>query len=123
LGFAQEILFKNGALDVFTIPIGMKKCRPGILLTCICKRDTAEKLSQLIFLHTSTIGIRRYDCQRYTLERSEKTVQTAAGPVRIKTSRGYGVTKIKQEYEDIVCIARERNIPFSEALKFAESAE
>jgi len=113
VGFAQEVLFTNGALDVFTTPVGMKKSRPGVLLTCICKKEQAGEMADLILKHTTTIGIREYGCRRHTLVRTERTIQTEFGPVRIKTSTGAGTVKSKPEYEDIVQIARKNGMTFA----------
>ena len=69
LGFALEQFMEQGALDAFTIPIGMKKSRPGILLTVLCREEDREKFVSLIFRHTTTLGIREKLCERYTLQR------------------------------------------------------
>ena len=76
IGYAAQKLFDGGALDVFTTPIGMKKNRPGTLLSCLCKQSDREKILKLIFKHTSTIGVREYTCERYTLDRREETAVT-----------------------------------------------
>ncbi len=107
IGFAFERLIDAGALDVYTTPIGMKKNRPGVLLSCMCRPEQREKMVQLIFKHTTTIGIREYTCNRYTLTRTEHITETQYGPVRVKKATGYGVSKEKLEYEDIARIARE----------------
>lgn len=117
ISFAQARLFEAGALDVFTIPIGMKKSRPGVLFNCICRQEDKEKMVKLIFKHTSTIGIRETVCQRYVLDRSEEVVHTQYGDVRIKKSEGYGVKKIKPEYNDLEKLAIENNIDISD-IKF-----
>ena len=120
LGFAMERLFEAGALDVFTTPIGMKKERPAVMLTVLCKPDQKEKLIQSLFRHTTTLGVRESVCLRYTLRRSFQTVQTEAGPVRLKTSEGYGVRREKPEYEDLAAIARKRDISLAEARAILE---
>lgn len=117
ISFAQARLFEAGALDVFTIPIGMKKSRPGVLFNCICRQEDKDKMVKLIFKHTSTIGIRETVCQRYVLDRSEEVVHTQYGDVRIKKSEGYGVKKIKPEYNDLEKLAVENNIDISD-IKF-----
>lgn len=117
ISFAQARLFEAGALDVFTIPIGMKKSRPGVLFNCICRQDDKDKMVKLIFKHTSTIGIRETVCQRYVLDRSEEVVHTQYGDVRVKKSDGYGVKKIKPEYNDLEKLAIENNIDISD-IKF-----
>jgi len=104
VAFAQQLLLEEGALDVYTVPAGMKKGRPGLIFNCMCKLEMKEKMLSLIFKHTTTIGIREYICRRYTLQREEREVQTEFGPVRVKTSSGFGVTKSKPEYEDVVNI-------------------
>lgn len=114
IGFAIDRLFDAGALDVFTTPIGMKKNRPGILLTCICRENQRDEMLGLIFKHTSTIGVREYITNRYTLDRTIETTHTQFGDVRVKRSTGWGVSKIKAEYDDMEKIARENNISISD---------
>lgn len=110
ISFAVKRLLGAGALDVFTTPIGMKKNRPGILLTCICRENQREEMLGLIFKHTSTIGVREYISNRYTLRRTEETVHTQYGDVRVKRSYGWGVSKSKPEYDDLEKIAQENDI-------------
>lgn len=110
LGFAQERLWEAGALDVTTAPIGMKKNRPGVQLTCLCRLEDREKLVSVLFAHTTTLGVRESLCTRYTLARSQRTVETEHGPVRVKEARGWGVTREKPEYEDVANIAREHGL-------------
>ena len=106
IGFAMEALLAGGALDVFTTPIGMKKSRPGVLLTVLCRPAEQEKMAKLLFRHTTTLGVRVGLCSRFTLRRSEEVTQTPYGPVRRKISQGYGVCREKSEYEDLAAIAR-----------------
>jgi len=120
LSFAQQLLLDNGALDVYTTPIGMKKGRQGLSLTCMCRNDQKEKILALIFKHTSTIGIREYVSRRYTLRKEKSEIQTKFGPVKIKTSRGFGVVKSKPEYEDIAKIASETGKSILEILNEIE---
>ena len=77
LGFAQEELLAAGALDVYTTAIGMKKCRPGVMLTCMCRREQADQMKELLFRHTTTLGIREYVCSRTTLQRTIKEIGRA----------------------------------------------
>lgn len=114
IGFAVSRLFDAGALDVFTTPIGMKKNRPGILLTCICRENQRDEMLGLIFKHTTTIGVREYITNRYTLERTMETTHTQFGDVRVKRSSGWGVSRTKAEYDDMEKIARENNISISD---------
>lgn len=101
IGFAAELLRKQGALDVYTLPIQMKKNRPGIMLCCLCKANDREKFAILMLKHTTTIGVRWHTFKRYTLNREFYTEETPAGPVRMKRSYGYGIEKVKSEFDDI----------------------
>lgn len=101
LGLATEILMAAGALDVYTIPVQMKKNRPGILLTCICELEDREKFTGLFFLHTSTRGVRYQIFERAKLESTFETRSTSYGDIRIKKSTGYGIKKEKPEFEDL----------------------
>lgn len=106
LSFAMEELFTLGALDVYFTSIGMKKSRPGVKLTCMCRERQRKQMLECIFKHTTTLGVREYVCKRYELGRSEKTVRTQNGEVRVKTSSGYGAVREKAEYEDLAALAR-----------------
>lgn len=106
LAFAMEELFSLGALDVYFTDIGMKKSRPGVKLTCMCREKQREQMLECIFKHTTTLGVREYACKRYELGRSEKAVRTLDGEVRVKISSGYGVVREKAEYEDLAALAR-----------------
>lgn len=110
IGFAMEQLLSAGALDVFTTPIGMKKSRPGIMLTILCRPEDKDALLPLIFRHTTTLGVRENRLHRYILDRKTETVQTPYGPVRQKIAFGYGVERKKWEFEDVARLARENNL-------------
>lgn len=84
IGLALERLFEAGALDVFTTPIGMKKNRPAILLTCLCRPQQRDTMLHEIFKHTTTIGVRETLCNRYVLDRTETVQHTQYGDVRVK---------------------------------------
>lgn len=116
IGFALELLLENGALDAFTLPIGMKKSRPGVLITVLCREEKKDAMVGLLLKHTTTLGVREFPCRRYTLSRTTETVDTPYGPVRKKVSSGYGVYKEKFEYEDLARIARVENLSLSELL-------
>lgn len=117
IGFALEALLSEGALDVFTTAIGMKKSRPGTMLTVLCRPEDREKMIRLIFAHTATLGVRETGHRRYTLERSFREDDTPWGPVRVKTAEGWGTKREKAEYEDLARIARERGVTLEEARK------
>ena len=114
ISFAMERLFEGGALDVYTVPIGMKKSRPGVLLRVLTKEQDKEKILGLLFRHTTTIGVRETRMQRYVLDRKMTSVETPYGTVRCKESTGYGVKRTKYEYEDLAAIAREKGISLEE---------
>ena len=106
LGFATEMLFEEGALDVFTISVDMKKNRPGFLLTCLCNEDDKEKLLNAIFKHTTTLGVRENTYNRYTMLREINKIDTPYGEIRVKKSYGHGIKREKLEYDDLAGIAR-----------------
>ena len=120
IGFAMERLFENGAAEVYTVPIGMKKSRPGTLIRVICKEELREEMIALLFRHTTTLGIREAVMQRYVLEREQVVLDTPYGKVQRKDSTGYGVKRYKYEYEDLSRIAREKGIGLKEARKLVE---
>lgn len=120
LSFAMEQLLLAGALEVYTLPAGMKKSRPGVLLCVLCKEDKKDELVRLIFRHTTTIGIRESRTRRYTLERHVESVDTVYGKVRLKRSIGYGVSREKYEYDDLAKIASEHDLAIDEVVKTIE---
>ena len=120
LGFAVERLFEAGALDAYTVPAGMKKSRPGVLLQAICRIQDRQAVTEALFRHTTTLGIRESVSRRYVLERSVQALDTPWGPVRRKESSGYGVSRIKYEYEDLARIAREQKISLEQARRLVE---
>ena len=122
IGFAMDCLFEAGALEVYTIPLGMKKSRPGVMLCVICKEADKDKMVKLVFRHTTTLGIRENRSRRYTLKRNVKTFDSPYGDVRVKYSEGYDVSRKKFEYNDLARIARERGISVDEALKLVEQS-
>jgi uncharacterized protein (DUF111 family) len=111
----MEQLFALGALDVYTVPIGMKKSRPGSLIHVICRESKKEAVIQAIFRYTTTIGIRESKLNRYVLSRRTETTETPYGTVRRKLSSGYGVVRGKYEYDDLSKIAKQRGISLDEA--------
>lgn len=114
LGYAMEALLAAGALDVFYQPVQMKKNRPGVRLSCFCQPSEQARFTKLIFLHTTTRGVRFQSYSRAKLSARFAEVQTPYGIVREKISEGFGVTKRKYEYEDLRRIAAEQNLSLSE---------
>ncbi len=119
-GFAIERLLEEGAYEAFTIPVNMKKSRPGLLIEVICAVEDTEKICGLLFCLTTTIGIRQFEYKRNVLERRIIEKETKEGTVRIKESAGYGIKKSKYEYDDLARIARDKGIGLREAAKLLE---
>ncbi|MBE9210034.1 nickel pincer cofactor biosynthesis protein LarC [Nostoc sp. LEGE 06077] len=124
IGYVFEALFAAGAVDVFTQPIGMKKSRPGILLTVICHLDNLLKCEAILFRETSTLGIRRTTQQRAILQREIQQVETKYGNVRIKVAwqgelQDKFITNVQPEYEDCAELARQHNLPWREIHRLA----
>jgi len=117
IGFACETLRARGALDVFVTPVQMKKSRPGVLLTCICEKERSDEFAKLLLKYTTTFGVRRHDCQRYTLQREMSERETPYGKIRVKKGHGYGVQKEKPEYDDAAKAAAKNGVTLEEILK------
>ncbi len=114
IGYLFERLLGAGALDVFTQAIGMKKSRPGVLISVVCPIEQVNICEQVLFQETSTLGIRRRTQQRTILQRSSDTVETPYGPVRIKVARSRAdgpVVNVQPEYEDCAQLARAASVP------------
>lgn len=114
IGFASEKLMAEGALDVYTVAIGMKKSRPGVLLNVTCLQKDQDRMASLIFKHTTTLGIKITTPKRYRMKRTIETETTDLGEIRIKKARFNGLEKTKYEYEDLARIAREKNLSLAE---------
>jgi uncharacterized protein (TIGR00299 family) protein len=120
LGYAMERLLAEGALDVFSVPVQMKKSRPGALLTVLAKMEDANRLTNLIFAETTTLGVRRREEQRQTLSRRWQTVDTTWGPVRIKIANMNGtVSNYAPEYEDCRALAEAQHVPLRTVMQEA----
>ncbi len=117
IGFAAERLREAGALEVYTMPAAMKKSRPGILFCVICRPEDRERLSTLVFRHTTTLGIREHLCRRRVLARRIDTVSTPLGNLRVKTAEGCSVSRAKYEYEDLAALARREGCSLAEILE------
>ncbi len=122
--YVMENLFKHGALDVYLTPVHMKKNRPGILLSCLCREGEKEKLVEIIFRETSTTGVRIFHPERVELERYIKTVNTEYGKVEVKIGKYRGkVMSISPEYESCKRVAAKRNLPLKEVYRAAIAGE
>lgn len=120
IGFAMDRLYDAGALEVYTTAVGMKKNRPGTLLSVLCLPRQREQITQALFRHTTTLGVREQTFRRYTLSRTTETAETPFGPVRKKCSSGYGISREKYEYDDLRRIAEAENLSLSEVLKYLD---
>ena len=132
IAFAIETFLQNGALDAFTVPCTMKKGRPGVLVTVLCKDPDQKQMTRLILQHTTTLGVRSAIKKRWTLSRTESetvipddVLANVTAPdmpaeskaqelkttgndctIRSKTSTGFGITRNKYEHDDLEKIAR-----------------
>jgi uncharacterized protein (DUF111 family) len=122
IGYVFEALFAVGAVDVFTQAIGMKKSRPGILLTVICHPEQLNSCEAVLFRETSTLGIRRFIQQRAILQREIQQIETKYGLVRMKVAwmgTERVITNVQPEYEDCAELARQHNISWREIHRLA----
>lgn len=132
IAFAIETFLQNGALDAFTVPCTMKKGRPGVLVTVLCKNPDQKQMTKLILQHTTTLGVRSAEKRRWILSRTESetvipddVLANVTAPnmpagsktqelkttgndctIRSKTSTGFGITRNKYEHDDLEKIAR-----------------
>jgi hypothetical protein len=114
LGYVMELLFAAGAKDVHYMPVYMKKNRPAWQLNVICRQEDAEKLEQIIFRETTTIGIRKAVMERAVLPRESRTIRTKLGEADFKVCRVDNGERFYPEYESIVKICKEKKISYQE---------
>ncbi len=124
IGYLFETLFAAGAVDVFTQPIGMKKSRPGILLTVICHPDNLPNCEAILFRETTTLGIRHSTQQRAILSREIQQVEIEYGVVSVKVAwtgqeKDKAISNVQPEYEDCAELARKYNISWREIHRLA----
>ena len=119
-GYVMDRLLEEGALDAFGMPVQMKKNRPGVLLTVLCKPEDANNLMQMLFAETTTLGVRRREERRQSLARRWEKVCTPWGDIRIKIASLNGsVTNYAPEYEDCRRIAAEHHVPLKQVMQEA----
>jgi uncharacterized protein (TIGR00299 family) protein len=117
-GYVMDRLLEEGALDAFGLPVQMKKNRPGMLLTVLCRNQDAPKMMDLIFTETSTLGVRQREEKRQTLAREWVTIATRWGDIRMKVASMNGtVTNYAPEYEDCRRIATECHVPLKSVMQ------
>lgn len=114
LGFVMDELFASGALDVHYLPCFMKKNRPAWLLVVLCRLEDAAKMEKIIFMHTTTIGIRMSQMERTCLARSECSVEVFGEKAEVKVVDVYGEKRFYPEYERVSRIAQKTKKPFGE---------
>jgi pyridinium-3,5-bisthiocarboxylic acid mononucleotide nickel chelatase len=122
-GLAMDRLYAAGALEVFYVPVQMKKNRPGTLLTVIAPPGRRAALTDLIFRETTTIGLRHHDVERECLRREIIHVETPIGAVRFKLAwRDGRIVNAVPEFEDCAKLAAASNLPFKEVQAIAAQA-
>ncbi|HXC46722.1 MAG TPA: nickel pincer cofactor biosynthesis protein LarC [Candidatus Sulfotelmatobacter sp.] len=116
-GYFLEKALAAGALDVFATPVQMKKNRPGMLVTVLCKPEDESKFQEMLFSETTTLGVRAYAAERRVLARQWETVGTAFGEVRIKVARLNGhIRQASPEFEDCRKLAEAKNVPLQRVM-------
>lgn len=122
-GVLMDRLYAAGALEVLYSPVQMKKNRPGTLMTVVARPEDRERLTDLVFRESTTIGVRYQEMARECLDREIVTVQTAIGPVRFKVaSRGGQVFNAQPEFDDLARLSAERGLPIKDVQALAQKA-
>lgn len=123
IGHAFDALLAAGALDVFTVPIHMKKNRPGVILSVLSSPEKVAACEEILFNQTPTFGVRRHGCSRRKLDRRSETVATRYGDIRIKLGiRGGLVCVVAPEYDDCAAAATAHGVSLRDVIFAAESA-
>lgn len=118
LGYVMDRLFEAGARDVFYVPIYMKKNRPGVMLSVLCKGELRERLCTIILHETTTLGVRYYPVTVHRLARNFRRLRTRWGEVRVK--QGFYEGKLIEEapeYEDCRSIAESHDVALKEVYR------
>jgi uncharacterized protein (DUF111 family) len=119
----MDRLYAGGALEVFYVPVQMKKNRPGTLVTVLADPAMRERLSSTLFTETTTIGVRYQLVQRERLEREIQTIETPFGPIRFKVARRHGrIVNASPEFEDCARAAAEWQIAVKDVQAAATKA-
>ncbi|MGH9472192.1 MAG: nickel insertion protein [Terriglobales bacterium] len=118
IGYVLERALELGALDAYTTPLHMKKCRPGVELTLLARPEQRDPLLDLLLAETPTLGVRLLPCERVVLVRDMITVATPYGPIRVKRSGD----KLAPEYEDCRAAARRAGVPLRQVVQAAAAA-
>ncbi|MGC2745124.1 MAG: nickel pincer cofactor biosynthesis protein LarC [Candidatus Angelobacter sp.] len=119
-GYVLEQALQNGALDAFGTPVQMKKSRPGMLLTVLCRTEDSQRLTKFILAETTTLGVRMRHESRAALARRHVSVSTKWGNVRMKLANLNGsISNYAPEYEDCRQIATEKKVPLKTVMQEA----
>jgi uncharacterized protein (TIGR00299 family) protein len=122
-GVLMDRLYAAGALEVFYASVQMKKNRPGTLMTIVARPEDRERLTDLVFRESTTIGIRYQELARECLDREMVTVSTPVGPVRFKVARRGGqILNAQPEFDDLAKLSAERGIPIKDLQALAQKA-
>lgn len=122
VGHCIERLFDAGALDVYAVPIHMKKSRSGVVLTVLCGHDQVAGMERILFAETTTFGIRRHSVARAKMRRRHETVLTPFGEVGMKIGERDGAVTVSPEYEDCKEAAQKHSVPLREVIAAANVA-
>ena len=114
LAYAAETMLTAGAQDTWITPVIMKKGRPGFTLSILVQESEAEKFKNLLFIHTSTIGLRTYTVSRSILRRDAIELQTAHGPITAKLVESPHGLRIKPEFESLKQLSTQSGVPVTE---------
>jgi uncharacterized protein (TIGR00299 family) protein len=122
IGHCMERLLGEGALDVYAVPIQMKKSRPGVTLTVLCSHDQAAAMETVLFAETPTFGVRRQTVTRAKMRRRYETVTTPFGQIRMKIGERAGAVTASPEYEDCKAAAQRHNVALRDVIAAANAA-
>ena len=123
IGYVKQSALKAGALDVYTTPIQMKKDRPGVIVSVLCRPEDCERFETLLFRETGTLGIRRHRIERVKQARQAYTVQTVFGPVQGKLAWQPGTApRFAPEFEDCARVATAQGVPLRDVYRAAEGS-
>jgi hypothetical protein len=122
-GYLMDQALRLGALDCYFTPVQMKKNRPGVLVSILCRPEEREALSSLLFTETTTLGLRSYEVERRALERESVRAETPYGAIEVKVARmGGKVIKAMPEYEQCLVAAQRARVPLREVWEAASAA-
>ena len=121
LALLPGVCLEAGALDAWLAPVLMKKGRPAHLVSALCPPESADAVERALFLHSTTLGVRRHEVERAELDRDWLTVETPWGPIRVKAGRLDGeIVNLAPEFEECAAAASRAGVPVREVM--AEAA-